>query len=172
MALLRRNIIFFNKKTAFPIGNKPPWSCSKTNFCSALLSMSSLVQKGQNLARCSASLYFPYIISILGMCLGQPCPSLLVSCVRLCLRETIERVGHCWLLRLSWMGTQRVQLKQGPSLIGSLGLSCRYKRLVFSFSCSSRPSTKYFFPQRTLFQFLCPLRPASWAGSRAESPVN
>jgi len=25
---------------------------------------------------------------------------------------------------------------------------------------------------RTLFQFLCPQRPASWAGSRAESPVS
>jgi hypothetical protein len=33
-------------------------------------------------------------------------------------------------------------------------------------------STKYFFPHRTLFQFFCPRRPASWAGSRAESPVS
>ncbi len=36
----------------------------------------------------------------------------------------------------------------------------------------SRPSTKYFLPQRTLFKFLCPHRPASWAGSRAGSPVS
>ncbi len=28
------------------------------------------------------------------------------------------------------------------------------------------------FPYRTLFQFLCPQRPASWAGSRAGSPVS
>ncbi len=28
-----------------------------------------------------------------------------------------------------------------------------------------------FFPHRTLFQCLCPHRPASWAGSRAGSPV-
>jgi hypothetical protein len=28
----------------------------------------------------------------------------------------------------------------------SLGLSCRYKRFLFCLGCSSRPSTKYFFP--------------------------
>ncbi len=33
----------------------------------------------------------------------------------------------------------------------------------------SRPSTKYFIPFRTQFQFLCLHRPASWAGSRAGS---
>jgi hypothetical protein len=33
------------------------------------------------------------------------------------------------------------------------------------FYCSSRPSTKYFFPHRTLFQFICPYRPASRVGS-------
>ncbi len=31
---------------------------------------------------------------------------------------------------------------------------------------------KIFFRQRELFQFLCPHRPASWAGSRAGSPVS
>jgi hypothetical protein len=33
----------------------------------------------------------------------------------------------------------------GPSLDGSLGLSCRYKRFLFCLGCSSWPSTKYFF---------------------------
>ncbi len=33
----------------------------------------------------------------------------------------------------------------GPFLVGSLGLSCRYKRFLFYLSCSSRLSTKYFF---------------------------
>ncbi len=45
-----------------------------------------------------------------------------------------------------------------------LGLSCQYKRFLFCLGCSSRPSTKYFFPHRTLFYFLWPHRPASWAG--------
>ncbi len=38
------------------------------------------------------------------------------------------------------------------SLVGLLGLSCRYKRFLFCLGCSSRPSTKYFF---SLSQFLC-----------------
>jgi hypothetical protein len=33
--------------------------------------------------------------------------------------------------------------------------------------CSSRPSTIYLFPHRTLFHFICPHRPENWAGSRA-----
>jgi hypothetical protein len=44
----------------------------------------------------------------------------------------------------------------GLSLVGSLDLSCQYKRFVSCLGCSSRPSTKYFFPHRTLFQFICP----------------
>ncbi len=42
------------------------------------------------------------------------------------------------------------------SLVGSLGLSCRYNWFMFCLGCSSWPSTKYLFPHRTLFQFLCP----------------
>ncbi len=53
-----------------------------------------------------------------------------------------------------------------------LDLSCQYKRFLFCLGCSSRPCTKYFFFSRTLFQFLCPSRPASWAGSRAGSPIS
>jgi hypothetical protein len=37
----------------------------------------------------------------------------------------------------------------GPSLvslIGSLGLSCKYKRFLFCLGCPSRPCTKYLFP--------------------------
>jgi hypothetical protein len=63
---------------------------------------------------------------------------------------------------------------RGPSLVGFVGLSCQcqYKRFLVSLGCSSQPSTKYFFPRCTLFQCLCPHRPASWAGSRAGSPVS
>ncbi len=31
---------------------------------------------------------------------------------------------------------------------------------------------KICFPHRTLFQFMCPHRPANWAGSRAGPPVS
>ncbi len=41
-----------------------------------------------------------------------------------------------------------------------------------SLGCSRRPSTKYVFPHHTLFHFLCPQCSASWAGSRAASPVS
>ncbi len=75
---------------------------------------------------------------------------------------------------------QRVQKKgvlprlSGPSFIDGLLVSCsscRYKRFLFCLGFSSRPSTKYSSPHRTLFQFICPHRPASWASSRAGSPV-
>jgi hypothetical protein len=62
--------------------------------------------------------------------------------------------------------------ERGPSLVGSLGMSCRYKRFLFCLGCSSRLSTEYVFPHRTLFQFLCPYLTARWAGSRAGSPVS
>jgi hypothetical protein len=62
--------------------------------------------------------------------------------------------------------------QRGSSLVGSLSLSCRYRRFFLFLDCSSQPSIKYFFPHRTLLKFLCPNRPASWAGSRAGSPVS
>jgi hypothetical protein len=34
------------------------------------------------------------------------------------------------------------------------------------------PLQNIIFPLRTLFNFICPHRPASWAGSRAGSPVS
>ncbi len=52
-------------------------------------------------------------------------------------------------------GDSKSTNERGPSLVGSSGSSCRYKRFLSCLGCSSRPSTKYSFPQRTLFQFLC-----------------
>jgi hypothetical protein len=49
--------------------------------------------------------------------------------------------------------------ERGPFLAVSSGLSCRYKSCLFCVKFSSRPSTKYFFPHRTLFYFLWPHRP-------------
>ncbi len=39
------------------------------------------------------------------------------------------------------MGTQKVQMKGVPSLVGSLGLSWQYKTFLFCLGCSSPPST-------------------------------
>ncbi len=83
--------------------------------------------------------------------------------------ERLERDGLNWLLKL-WMGTQRVQMKEVlPWLVAWLVVPCRYKRFLFCHGCSSRPMQ---YPRRTLFHFLCPHRPASWACSRAGSPVS
>ncbi len=71
------------------------------------------------------------------------------------------RGGPCWLLKLSWMGTQRAQMKGSLPWMVNLNLSCRYKRFLLCLGCCSRPHTKYFFPHRTVFQFLCPHRPAA-----------
>jgi hypothetical protein len=57
-------------------------------------------------------------------------------------------------------GDSKSTNERGPSLVSLLGLSRRYKRFLFCLGCSSRPSTTYFFPYRTLFKFSCPHRPA------------
>ncbi len=38
--------------------------------------------------------------------------------------------------------------------------------------CSSQLSIKYYFPRSIFFHFISPHRPATWAGSRAGSPVS
>ncbi len=40
--------------------------------------------------------------------------------------------------------------ERGPSLVGYLGLACRYKRFLFCLGCFSRPSTKYFSSPHTI----------------------
>ncbi len=45
-----------------------------------------------------------------------------------------------------------------PSLVSSLGSSCRYKSFLFCLGCSSRPSTKYFSsPYTHYFNSLVPI---------------
>jgi hypothetical protein len=77
-----------------------------------------------------------------------------------------ERIESGWPL----LTVETETNERSPPLVGLLGLSCKYKRLLSCFSCSSRHSRKYFF--FTLFQLICPHRPASWAGSPAGSPVS
>ncbi len=54
-------------------------------------------------------------------------------------------------------------------MVGSLGLSCRYKRFLPCLGCPSRPSSKYS-PYTS--SILLSHRSASWAGSRAASPFS
>jgi len=64
--------------------------------------------------------------------------------------------GHCSLQSTN---------ERGPSLVGSLGLSCRFNRFVFSLA-SVRPVQNIFF-----LTSIFPHRPTIWAGSQAGSPV-
>jgi hypothetical protein len=48
-------------------------------------------------------------------------------------------------------GDSKSTNESGPSLVGSLGLPCRYKRFSSWLGCSSRPNSKLFF--RTVHYF-------------------
>jgi hypothetical protein len=118
-----------------------------------------------------ASLHRLYHKSLLSPCPIYTRQILLPGRFFLLKPDRLERVGPCWLLKLRWMGTQRGQMK------GILS------RLVHWPCCAG---TRYFcsalaalvgpvqnnFLHCTLFQFLCPHPPASWAGSRAWSPAS
>jgi hypothetical protein len=51
-------------------------------------------------------------------------------------------------------GDSKSKKERGPSMVGSLGLSYRYMRFLSCLGCSSWRTTKYFFPQHKLFQFM------------------
>jgi hypothetical protein len=63
-------------------------------------------------------------------------------------------------------GDSKSTNKRGPSLVGSLGLSCRYKRFVISLASLVSPVQNIFF-----LTSIFPHRPTIWAGSQAGSPV-
>ncbi len=63
------------------------------------------------------------------------------------------------------------EYKKGPSLVGSLGSSCRYKICLSCIGCSG-PVQNTFFPRHTLFHFISPHCPKSWACRRAGWPVS
>ncbi len=58
----------------------------------------------------------------------------------------------------------------GSFLVCSFELVVPVQEIFILFGCSVQASTK-ICPHRTLLQFLCPHRPATWAGSRAGPPV-
>jgi hypothetical protein len=70
------------------------------------------------------------------------------------------------------MGTQRVQMKGVlPWLFPQARRACTrdfYPALATLVS----PVQTNFFPHRRMFQFMCPHRPATWAGSHAGPPVS
>ncbi len=74
--------------------------------------------------------------------------------------ERLEKSDPCRFFRPRQFGTQGVH-ERGPSLVGLV--LCLYSRFLSFLRCSSRPSTKFTFPHQTLFHFICPHRPASWA---------
>ncbi len=59
--------------------------------------------------------------------------------------ERLERGGPMLTLETEVNGDSKKTNERGPFLVGSLGLSCRYKRFLICLGCSSPPSKKIFF---------------------------
>ncbi len=69
---------------------------------------------------------------------------------RVALPERLERGGPCWLLKLKWMETQRVQMNGVfPFLVVPIQETFILPWLLWS------AKYKIFFPHRTQFQFMC-----------------
>ncbi len=89
------------------------------------------------------------------------------------LNTEIERGGPCWLLKLRWMGTLRVQT------IGVLPwlVRCTHRAGTIDFcpSLATLVSTVQNITSLTIHIFTLlsrPHRPETWAGRRAGSPVS
>jgi hypothetical protein len=64
---------------------------------------------------------------------------------RLRSERLIERVGWPLLtVETETNGDSKSTYERGPSLVGSLGSLCRYKRFMSCLGCSGQPSTKCF----------------------------
>ncbi len=63
-------------------------------------------------------------------------------------------------------GDSKSTNEMGPTLVASLGSSCRPALAALV------SPVQMFFPRRTLFQFICPHRPAIWAGNLTGSPFS
>jgi len=84
---------------------------------------------------------FPCYIS----CTVIPLPS---PCYKYCTVVTPRETREGWPLltcETEVNGDSKRANEMDPSLVGLLGLSCRYKRFLFCLGCFSRSSTKYFF---------------------------
>ncbi len=86
--------------------------------------------------------------------------------------ERPERGGPCWVLKLRWTGTHRLQMEGVPPwLVRPWARRAGTRDFILPWLLWSALN-KLFFPHHTLFQFMCPHRPATWAGSRAGPPVS
>ncbi len=70
------------------------------------------------------------------------------------------------------MGTQRVLMKGGPSWLVRWALRAGTRDICPALAALVGPVQNIFFPHCTLFQLICPHRPASWAGSRSGLAVS
>ncbi len=78
--------------------------------------------------------------------------------------------GPWWLFETEVNGDSKSTNEKGSFLGWFIELVVPVQEIFVA--CSSRPSTNYFFPHPTLFQFLCPHRLVNWAGSRAGSLIS
>ncbi len=76
-----------------------------------------------------------------------------------------------WLLKLKWMGTQRVKMKGALPWLVRWAYRGGTRDFVLPWLLWSA-WYKLLFSHLTLFQFPCPHHPGIWAGSLAESPVS
>ncbi len=85
------------------------------------------------------------------------------------IRTTREKAWHS-----VYSVVETVKLRQMGSFLGwcSLVSGASIGDFLSCLGCSCQPSTKYFFPHRTMFQIMCPHSSATWAGSRAGPPVS
>jgi hypothetical protein len=81
-----------------------------------------------------------------------------------CCAERLER-GWPLLTVGTGNGDSKSTNGRGPSLVGSLGFSCRYKRFLFCLGCSNRPRRKKFF--FTVFYFNSFIPTSQQAGQAA-----
>jgi hypothetical protein len=86
-------------------------------------------------------------------------------------RETAEGwpPADCW--NCGEWGLKEYKWK-GSFLGWFVGLVVTVQHILSWLVYSGHPSTKYLFPHRTLFQFMCPHHLGTWAGSRAGPPVS
>jgi hypothetical protein len=90
------------------------------------------------------------------------------------LPERLERGAHCaWPLltvETEVNGDSKSTNERGPSLVGSLALSCQYNRSALAALVG--PVRNIFFLTAHYFNSFVPHQPASWAGRRTGSPVS
>ncbi len=65
--------------------------------------------------------------------------------------ERLEMGGPCWLLKLRWMGTHRVQMKGFIPWLFRWASRAGSRDFCSALAVPFGPSPKYFFPHRTLF---------------------